>query len=244
MIQAVAHRGASSLAPENTLAAFRKAKELGADAVELDVHLSADGALVVHHDYALGHPDDGEGLIRNLSLSEIKGADAGSWFAPRFAGERIPVLEEVFSEFGGAFDYEIELKGTTPDFLHKAVALVKRFRLLERVQFTSPHTALLSYLMHEYKEVNCGMFFYEYPDWMSAELGEGIILDTAGLMPVHTAHLPCPVLTGTLVAALHKKSVFVHASNCNTREEMQKAICLACDQFSTDDIQLAKTVIG
>ncbi|MDR7485376.1 MAG: glycerophosphodiester phosphodiesterase [Armatimonadota bacterium] len=91
----IAHRGASGEAPENTLAAFRRALELGADAVELDVHLSADGVPVVIHESLLDRTTDGRGLVRDYPLDALRRLDAGRWFGERFAGERIPTLAEA-----------------------------------------------------------------------------------------------------------------------------------------------------
>jgi glycerophosphoryl diester phosphodiesterase len=82
----LAHAGASHEAPANTLAAFLLARELGADGVELDVHLSRDGELVVIHNYALDATTDGHGLVRDRTVAELKALDAGSWFDPVFAG--------------------------------------------------------------------------------------------------------------------------------------------------------------
>lgn len=93
----VAHRGASGEAPENTLAAFRLALELGAEGVELDVHLSAEGVPVVLHDALVDRTTDGRGPVRDLSLEALRGLDAGRWFADRFSGERIPTLAEALA---------------------------------------------------------------------------------------------------------------------------------------------------
>jgi glycerophosphoryl diester phosphodiesterase len=91
----IAHRGASAEAPENTLAAFRLALELGAEGVELDVHLCADGVPVVLHDPLVDRTTDGRGLVRDQPLEALRRLDAGRWFADRFAGERIPTLTEA-----------------------------------------------------------------------------------------------------------------------------------------------------
>jgi glycerophosphoryl diester phosphodiesterase len=91
----IAHRGASGEAPENTLAAFRRAMELGVDAVELDVQLSADGEPVVIHDDLLDRTTDGRGLVAAQPLAALQRLDAGRWFDERFAGERIPTLAEA-----------------------------------------------------------------------------------------------------------------------------------------------------
>src|SRR5512136_457455 len=85
----IAHRGASAATPQNTLTAFRRALELGADGVELDVHLSADGVPVVMHNFEVDELTDGTGRITDKTLAELKELDAGSRFAPQFAGERI-----------------------------------------------------------------------------------------------------------------------------------------------------------
>ncbi len=89
------HRGASALAPENTLAAFQKAIELGADGMEMDLQLTRDGAVVVIHDDTLDRTTDRRGRVTDLSLAEVREADAGAKFAPAFLGQRVPTLGEV-----------------------------------------------------------------------------------------------------------------------------------------------------
>src|SRR5207237_1286584 len=88
----VAHRGASKESPENTLAAFRLALHLGAEAVECDARRTRDRHVVVIHDHALDRTTDGRGPVESHTLSEIRGLDAGRWFGPQFAGARIPRL--------------------------------------------------------------------------------------------------------------------------------------------------------
>src|SRR5690606_40107102 len=100
----VAHRGARAEGPENTLAAIRLALEKGADGFELDVHRTRDGHLVVCHDETVDRTTDGTGAIGAMTLAELKRLDAGRWFDERFAGERIPTLDEVWAlaeEAGG-----------------------------------------------------------------------------------------------------------------------------------------------
>jgi glycerophosphoryl diester phosphodiesterase len=106
----IAHRGASAVAPANTLAAFEKAVELGADGVEFDVHLSADGVPVVIHDFTVNATTDGSGRVADMPLSQLKKLDAGSYFSPAFAHECIPTLEEVFEAVGNQLLLNIELK--------------------------------------------------------------------------------------------------------------------------------------
>jgi glycerophosphoryl diester phosphodiesterase len=106
----IAHRGASKDAPENTLAAFRKALSIGADWIELDVHLSKDGQVAVVHDPLLGRTVAGAGSIRKKSWQDLATLDAGSWFDPSFAGEKIPSLAQVLQLVQGQAKLLIEIK--------------------------------------------------------------------------------------------------------------------------------------
>ena len=91
----MAHRGFSSKAPENTMAAFTLALDAGAEGIELDVHLTKDGEVVVIHDHTLARTTNGTGLVADLTLAELQELDAGLWFSPEFKGERLPSLREV-----------------------------------------------------------------------------------------------------------------------------------------------------
>lgn len=104
------HRGNADEFPENTLASFRSAIELGVDVIECDVHRSEDGGLPVIHDHLLDRTSSGSGLVRDYTMAEIKRFDAGSWKDPRFAGERIPSLDEVLEVASGKVGVAIEIK--------------------------------------------------------------------------------------------------------------------------------------
>jgi glycerophosphoryl diester phosphodiesterase len=135
----VAHRGASARAPENTLAAFREAVRLGADAIELDVQLSADGVPMVIHDQTVDRTTNGHGAVATLACRDLRRLDAGAWFSSRFKGERIPTLEETLEFAGGRCGLNVEIKeppaagrkaagaagrpaGDAPDSIARAVA--------------------------------------------------------------------------------------------------------------------------
>ncbi|MDR0760794.1 MAG: glycerophosphodiester phosphodiesterase [Treponema sp.] len=124
-----AHRGCSSLAPENTLASFRKAREVGAPGIELDIHVSRTGELVVAHDdtfvrTAPAGVNGGGRRIEEMSLTEIRTLDVGSFFGAGFGGERPPLLAEVLEEFCPDLYVDIELKSrkTKDDPLPAAAA--------------------------------------------------------------------------------------------------------------------------
>jgi glycerophosphoryl diester phosphodiesterase len=104
------HRGNPDEFPENTLASFRSAIELGVDVIECDIHRSEDGGLPVIHDHLLDRTSDGSGLVRDHTMAELKRFDAGSWKDPRFKGERIPSLDEVLAVAKGRVGVAIEIK--------------------------------------------------------------------------------------------------------------------------------------
>lgn len=108
-----AHRGSNINRPENTIAAFKEAIRVGADGIELDVHRTKDGHLVVIHDESVDRTTNGYGYIRDLSLKDIKELDAGSWFNPLYFREKVPTLEEVLEvlvaeNFRGSLNIEMK----------------------------------------------------------------------------------------------------------------------------------------
>lgn len=106
----IGHRGAAGYCPENTISSFKKAIELGADYLELDIQMTKDSELVVIHDSTVNRTTNSKGRVRDFTLREIQSLDAGSWFHRKFAGEKIPSLLEVFNEFAGKVGFLIELK--------------------------------------------------------------------------------------------------------------------------------------
>lgn len=114
----IAHRGFAGAAPENTLAAVRRAVELGVDTVELDVQRTADGELVIIHDVTLKRTTNAVAVfpgrkrwrVGDFTLAELRTLDAGSWFGPRFAGEKIPTLREVITALGPKTGLMLEVK--------------------------------------------------------------------------------------------------------------------------------------
>jgi glycerophosphoryl diester phosphodiesterase len=142
----IAHRGASALAPENTIAAFERAVELGADAIEFDIHLSRDGELVVIHDDTLDRTTDGSGPVRERRLGELMRLDAGRWFGEGFAGQRIPSLDEVLDRFAGKVALALEIKaGSTffPGIEEKVISALRERAAIDQAAVASfDHYAL------------------------------------------------------------------------------------------------------
>jgi len=152
MIQA--HRGASAYRPENTLEAFSKAIELGADGIELDVHLTKDGEMVVAHDARLERVSNGTGYINDHTLGELKSLD----FSRLLSGTvcRIPTLSEVFSLVKPfALTVNIEVKTTErlyPGLCEKLIGLAEEFAMGDRILYSSFN----HYSLREIKQINPG----------------------------------------------------------------------------------------
>ena len=140
----IAHRGASGRAPENTHVAFAAALALGAEAIELDVQLSADGELVVIHDETLERTTDGTGPVGDRTAAELAALDAGSWFAPEFRGERIPLLADVIAQLRDHVTLNVEIKSARDLGViePKLAALVAAERATERIVFSSLLTSV------------------------------------------------------------------------------------------------------
>jgi glycerophosphoryl diester phosphodiesterase len=124
--QIIAHRGSRIDRPENTLASARRAIEVKADVTETDVRTTRDGVLVCLHDADLGRTTNGKGLVGSKTLAELKALDAGSWFNPKFKGERIPTLRELLELCKGKIIVLLDLKEEGDAYLRKIAAEVRR----------------------------------------------------------------------------------------------------------------------
>lgn len=141
----VGHRGSPREAPENTLASFRAAVAAGARAIELDVRLTRDGVLVVHHDDALGRTVGGAGRVADLPADALLGLDAGGWFAPAFARERVPTLAEVLEGLPADVLLDVEMKADAENAVGlpaRVAAAVRAAGALDRTLVTSFDPAL------------------------------------------------------------------------------------------------------
>lgn len=114
----VGHKGASGVAPENTLAAFQKAMDMGADMIEIDVHYTKDGEVVVFHDEDVDRTTNGTGKVHKFTLEEIKQLDAGSWFGDheQYRGEKVPTLQETLELIHGKMECVIDIKSKGHEF--------------------------------------------------------------------------------------------------------------------------------
>lgn len=148
----VAHRGFSAVAPENTLAAFEKAIEAGANMLEFDVMLTGDSQVIVFHDYRLGRTTNGSGLINKSNWAYIRSLDAGIWFGQKFRLQRVPLLEDVLDLAKGRARLNVEMKHRRRDgvslLVERCIRAVERHRMNDEVVFSSFNLEALRVLHH------------------------------------------------------------------------------------------------
>lgn len=136
------HRGYSAGAPENTLVAFRRAREIGGKGVtcETDLALTRDGEMILIHDETVDRTTDGHGLVRNMDYSEIAKLDAGRWFSNEFTGERIPLLRDTLRlarELGIIYQLELKIYDRNEEIFAKLGALIDELQCADLLQFSS-----------------------------------------------------------------------------------------------------------
>ena len=216
----VGHRGACGHAPENTLKSFAKGIELGCQRVELDVHVSKDGALVVIHDATVERTTNGRGAVRDKLLDEIKQLDAGG-------GERISTLLEVMDFCRGKVDLQIELKAVaTPALV--AEHLQKHWNPSKAV-VTSFNLALLD----EFGEI--------VPQTPTGLLNRDPAVAMVDIALKHRHRWICPrydVVTPELVDLGHAHNLLIYVYHVNQREHVGRVIELGVDAIGTDDPQI------
>jgi glycerophosphoryl diester phosphodiesterase len=230
----VAHRGFSSIAPENTLIAMVKGCEAKADGCELDVHQTKDGHIVVMHDGDVKRTTDGEGKIAEMTLAEIKKLDAGSWKGPEYKGEPVPTLEEVLKRvkaMNGHVVVEIKADGIAAGVL----AAIKAQRMQD-------HVTVISFSEQAVKDVRAldpkmpiGFLYgsdktpgetpMEKAKWLAEKtrtMGAGII------------DIAWNLVTPELVQEFHRQGMMVWAWTVDDPDEMAKLMSMGVDSITTN----------
>lgn len=236
-----AHRGASAHAPENTLAAFELAHTQGADAIELDVKLSADGHVIVIHDTTVNRTTGASGKVKDLKLADLRALDAGSFFSPQFQAEKIPLLEEVFEAMGNKLFINVELTNySTPrDHLVESVcSLVKKFNLQKRILFSSFFAFNLTKAHSYLPDVPCGLLTYGGLLGAWARSFGFAFGDYAALHPYLTD------VSQQQVARVHRLKRRVHVWTVNAEKDLRRLMEWNVDGIFTDDPQLAVRLRG
>jgi len=234
------HRGAKNYAPENTLAAFKIALEMGADGFELDTQLTLDGHIIVYHDRIVDRTTNGHGKPFQLSLTELRELDAGSFFSEKFRGEKISTLDEVFETIGKRAIINIELKNFLTPFdnlTEKVCEVVRRHGMQSNVIFSSFLPWNLKKAARILPEVPRGLITIKgrWGIW-----GRSFGFNFGNYDALH------PFLgdvTAQQVQRVHKLRRKVNVWTVNTEDDIRRLLSWGVDGIMTDEPELAVRII-
>ncbi|MGH2550613.1 MAG: glycerophosphodiester phosphodiesterase [Thermomicrobiales bacterium] len=243
-----AHRGASIEFPENTLAAFRRALDLGAPGIELDIHLSKEGIPVVLHDESVDRTTDGVGAVNELNLDEIKALDAGN-------GEQIPTLREVFELVGDRAHFNLEIKTAVA-----AEAMLKELENFPQVRWATScfDWTALDYVHAQRPDADCWLATFGTPEGgeAAAKMIEGhteypqaaqmaamvrsrpvtidVVIAKAKSLGSTSVSIYYEALTPEIIATLHENKLEAWAWTINEVDEAREYMGRGIDAICTD----------
>ncbi len=222
----IGHRGAAAHAPENTVASFRRAVELDADAVEFDVQRTRDGALVVIHDETVDRTTNGSGRVGDLTFGEVRALDAGVWKGREFAGERVPTLEEAIDAVPERIRLFVELKDPAlyPGIEAQVLGVLGERNALRRAEVSSFDHDALARVRAADADVAIGLLFSRHPDPVPA----------ARRLRARALHVGSRALTGDLVANAHAAGLAVYVWTVNDPADIAAARALGVDGMFSD----------
>ncbi len=250
----LAHRGASARAPENTLEAFRLAVESGAGGLELDVHLTRDGHVVVIHDSTLDRTTDGTGPVANMTIGELREADAGHNFSPddgntlpyRGLGQHIPTLAEVLREFPGVA-VNIDMKAARPGIEAAVLKVLREAGAEDRALVVSSRRGLVG----RFRRISGGLISTGASRWetgvfyaFSTLRLERLLRPAYDALQVPIRHRGILLVTRRFVGAAHRRNVRIDAWTINQTGEMRRLLDLGVDVIMTDRPDILADVLA
>lgn len=225
----IAHRGAAGTRPELTRPAFERALEIGVDMIELDVQLTRDRGLVVLHDRELGRTVCGRGSVREHTLAELCGLDAGAWFAPEYVGTRVPALAEVLDLTADKAALNVEIKSPTADWDATAEVLVDLLTAKRRLD----STVISSFEMGALRAVR----------ERSTTARLGVLWDAKDVAPMwrraeelqaRAVHPRWSLVDATVVAQAHARGLAVIVWTVNDPDAIARLAALSVDGIISD----------
>ena len=230
----IAHRGYRQKYPENTLAASQAAVAAGAQMIELDVMLSRDRRPVVIHDDTLERTTNGTGSVKDFTLEDLKKLDAGSWFDPQFADQRLPELSEVLDLAGGRTRVNIEIKAQAYEHRHppdaienQVVEMVRKKNLQDSVLISSFEIDFLVQIAAMEDPPAIAL--------ISRTQASKRIVDICAHLKVFSWHPDHKIVTQRQVDMMHAAGLKVFPYNVDTCEDYEKMINMQADGVITDD---------
>jgi glycerophosphoryl diester phosphodiesterase len=221
----IAHRGASSYAPENTLAAFDLALRMGARHLELDVDFTSDGHIVVMHDDTVDRTTNGSGPVTSHTLAALRELDAGSSFGAQFAGERIPTFDEVLERYKGRVHIHTEIKGHSPSLAPRTADAIRRHGMEQHVTITSFQNIRLEEMRAYAPELPTG--------WLVVEVSDAILAQ-ARAMGLRQLCPRANTVTPELVRRLHAEGFVARVWGVTTAELMRQVVQAGADGMTVN----------
>ena len=235
----IAHRGASGIAPENTLSSVKEALRAEADIIEIDVHLTRDNEVLVIHDDRVDRTTNGKGFVRDMILPDLKALDAGSWFDPTYEGEALPTLGEVLDRINGRCQLLIEIKKHDRgyyDGLVRAIldqiyerkaeswCILQSFHspIIEEIQLLDP-----DFTIHKLLHIDLPIL----PAYEDGEWHFNNIFDFPGVEALNPAH---EFMYPRFVNKAHREGYKVFVYTVNEPATMKKLTQLGVDGIITD----------
>jgi glycerophosphoryl diester phosphodiesterase len=238
-----AHRGASGEAPENTLAAFRRAVALGSEYIELDVHLSRDGHIVVIHDATLERTTNGSGRVQEQTLAQLQQRDAGYRFSPdggetfpfRATGVTVPTLAEVFQQCPG-IKFTVEIKQQEPAIEEQVIAVVRACEREADVILASEHDRVLHRVRRLAPDLATSFAYGEVFDFIQRVATEEL---ADYRPPGHAVQIPpefqgVPLVTEQTLTVAREFDCEMHVWTINDAREMGRLLDLGVDGVMSD----------
>lgn len=214
----IAHRGASGLAPENTIAGMKLAIEYGCDGIETDLQLTKDGEVVVFHDWSVERTTDGKGQIRDLTFEEISKLDNGSWFSEEFKGERVPRLEDLLEVVPENLILNLELKSQAFDsrgLEEKVMEILKENNRKENIIISSFNHESLKRVREVDKTIKLGILYEGYLLGLD-EYIRNLNLD------ISSVHPGVSYTDQALINEIHSKDLLGYIWTVNDKESVER----------------------
>jgi glycerophosphoryl diester phosphodiesterase len=235
----VAHRGVPLEAPENSIKSFTLATELGADAIELDVRLTADHIPIVYHYFYLQEITNFSGPIFNFTYEELQNVKFSGNMMKRNSKYQIPSLEMVLKSFSHKIGLEIEIKGPEPESVELIANTIKKFK---NHSMNLEVTSYEPYLLRKFKkycpDVNTDLLVPLSENWMKSDVTLYLAVHRARIANTNTIHLHPSQLSQQVINTLQKKGFYVHAWDVNDINTLKKMLELNIERICTDDCRL------
>lgn len=232
-MQVIGHRGAASLAPENTWESFDVALSVGVDAIETDIRATSDGELILIHDKFLDRTTNGTGLVQTTPWSVINKLDAGSWFSEKFSNAKIPLLRDTLERYGNRTHLVLEIKQVGIEL--SVLEMVKEFNLLDSVTFTSFDFSTVQNIKAQFPKTKVG--------WLTSNFSQENVMQAVDAS-LDQICLPASVVSPELVYTYQKIGLEVRAWKVTDTEVMKSAIQAGVDGMTVNFPHLLLEALG